>query len=175
MKMKRNQIISLMLFIYILISLIILYFDLGKTNFGIYFSSKINYVVPSIAPTAAITQTPESSALILAFSWLMVTLGAIAMILIANWKATNNEEIYKKMSGWVVFGVFVLLPIVISFMMFSTPHDSGRFGRFIYFNLKEFKLFVILYGAGIWLAFSAGIFTAIFLSVSFYLKNFKKD
>lgn len=174
MKIKRNQILNLILFVFTIISLIILYFDLGKTNFGIYISLTVNNIVPSIAPTAAITQVPESSALILAFSWLMVILGVIAMILIVNWKEIDYEEIYKKMSGWVVFGVFVLLPIVMIFMMFSIPHDTGRFGRFIYSNLKEFKLFVILYGAGIWLSFSAGLFSIISLSVCSYIKNFKK-
>ena len=167
-KVKRNQILNLMLFIYMLISIIILYFDLGKTNFGINFSSKINYFVPSILPTASITEAPESSALILSFSWILVILGVITMILITSWKEIDFGKTYKKTSGWVVLGVFILLPILIAFMMFSTPHDSGRFGRFIYFNLKEFKLFVILYGAGIWLSFAAGIFAASLISVSFY-------
>ena len=174
MKIKRTQILNLVLLFFTIISLIILYFDLGKTNFGIYISSTINNVVPSITPTAAITQTPESSALILAFTWLMVIFGTLSMILIADWKAIDCEEVYKKLSGWPVFGIFILTPILIVFTMFSVPYDSGRSGRFIFMNLKEFKLFIILYGAGIWLSFSAGLFAAFFIAVSFYIKNFKK-
>ena len=173
MKVKRNQILNLILFLYGLVSVIILYFDFGKTNFGVNFSSKINYVVPSILPTASITESPESSALILAFSWILVIFVVVAMILITNWKAIYFKKIYKKTSGWVVFGAITLLPVLITFMMFSAPHDSGRLGRFIYFNLKEFKLFVILYGAGIWLSFAAGIFAAILISVSFYHNFFR--
>ena len=174
MKVKRNQILNLILFIFTIISVIILYFDLGKTNFGIYISLSVNNIVPSITPTAAITLAPESSALILAISWLMIIIGAIAMILIVNWKAINYEELQKHITGWLVFGVFILIPFLIVFMMFNTPYDSGRFGRFIYFNLKEFKLFVILYGAGIWLTFSAGIFIAASLAVGSYFKKFRR-
>ena len=174
MKIKRNQILNLMLFIFTTISLIVLYFDLGKANFGIYISSTINSVVPSIEPTAAIAQATESSALILALSWLMVILSTLVMVVGTNWKVINYEEFYKKLSGWFVFGVFILIPILIIFTMFNIPQDNGRFGRFIYINLKEFKLFIILYGAGIWLSLSAGLFAAVFISVSAYLKNFKK-
>lgn len=174
MSLKRNQLLNVIMFIYVVIGITILYLDLGETKVGLAFTSLLTSVVPSILPTAAITEMPKSSALILALSWLMVTLVTLAMLLIANWKAIDYEATYKKISWWVVLGIFVVMPGVSMFMMHHIPDESGMYNRFLYSSLKEFKLFIILYGAGIWLSFSAGLFSIIFISKCIYFKNFKK-
>ncbi len=69
--------LGFIIIIHVLISMVILNLDLGATDLGIYLSSTLNSVIPSILPTAAITQTPESSALVLAFSWVMSIVSAV--------------------------------------------------------------------------------------------------
>ena len=173
MQIKRNQILNVMLFVYVTVGLLILFFDLGKKHFGIYFSEKINQFVPSILPTAAITPMPESSALILSLAWLMVPIIAVVIWLNADWDRLYSSEFSIKISGWLVLGISVLLPILIVFMIFNVPaaEDTGRSGQFLYTYLNEFKLFIIVYGAGIWLTFSAGIFTTLAITK---LSLFKK-
>ncbi len=175
MSLKRNQLLNIILLLYIVISVTVLYFDLGNTRVGLAFSTLVAKAVPSILPTAAITQMHYSSAFILALSWVMVILGTLAMLLIANWKAIDYEAIYKKISWWVILGIFVIMPSVSMFMMHHSPDESGMYNRFLYSSLKEFKLFVILYGAGIWLSFSAGLFSIIFISKCIFSKTLKKD
>ncbi len=171
MRLKRNQLLNLILSLYITICIAILYFNLCNTKAGQSFTALIGSIVPSIIPTAAITQTPDSSALILAFSWLMVILGALAMLLIANWKAIDYEATYKKISWWAILGMYVGVPILTFSMMYLVPNNSGASNRFLSSNLKEFKLFIILYGAGLWLSIAAGWFSIVFISICAYVKK----
>lgn len=174
MSLKRNQLLNVILFIYVLISITVLYFDLGNTKVGLAFSTLVAKAVPSVLPTAAITQTPESSALILSFSWLLVVLSTLAMILIANWKAIDYEAIYKRISWWVILGMYVGVPFLMASMMYFAPDSSGISNKFLSTNLKESKFFVILYGAGLWLSIAAGCFSIVLISVCIFKKFSKK-
>lgn len=171
MRLKRNQLLNLILSLYITICIAILYFDLGGTKVGQSFTALISSIVPSIIPTAAITQTPDSSALILSFSWIMVILVTMAMISIANWKVIDYEAFYKKTSRWIILGIYIGIPILMLSMMYLVPNNSGASNRFLSSNLKEFKLFIILYGAGLWLSIAAGWFSIVFISICLYAKK----
>lgn len=197
MKSKRLRGLSLLLITQLLISIVILYLDLGATHLGIYFSLAIDGIIPSILPTAAITQTPESSALILAFSWVMSFAFVVGMISrkdlkYAKYFANRGEryidrdewQLDDRAPTWVGFVcLFVLLSAVfiLPFKWYvnteSTAQDISRSIRpsLVYLFLKDFKPFIILYGAGISLLFSIGIYLSFFIAVSLYFRTSKDD
>lgn len=175
MSLKRNQILNLILFIYIVITIAILYLDLGETKLGLTFTSLVANLVPSIIPTADITLTPGSSALVLALSWVMIVLGTLIMVLIANWKSIDYEDTYNKTPWWIMLGVCIGTPLLMFSMAYYAPTNSGMSNNFLWSNLKEYKPFIILYGSGLWLSISAGWFSVIFISICTYRKYWHKQ
>lgn len=147
--------------------------DFGNTYMGfvlIYFASKI---VPSISLTANLTTNPSAVGLVLVFSWLWVVLSTAIMILFANWKAINYEQFFTKVSHWSIWLVLVVIPMLIIFLMINEPRESGILGKFICSKLKKSIYFVVIYGGGLWLSISAGLFGIAFI-LNYWYQNFKR-
>ena len=170
MRIKRNQILNVFLMAYVLVSAVVILFDLGQLTASINFVTWITQFIPSIKPTADITSLPQSSALILAFSWMIIPFLVITMLLTGNWNSTELKRLYGKISVWLFLGVFVFGPAIVIFFTRVAPKCSGWRICFVYNNLKNIEWFVIVYGAGIWLASSTIIVCMIIFSRTYFLK-----
>ncbi|BBP01089.1 hypothetical protein [Sulfuriferula nivalis] len=160
--LRISNLLPTLSFIYVALGLVIIYFDLGKHHFAKAFVDIFASIIPSIITTSTLTRIPDSAAVILSIAWVLVVVATMLMIIFVRWKNINYESFYKNTSSWLVLLIFVCIPTLLIFMMYYTPHDIGRLGKFIYMNLKNSSYFVILYGAGIWIGFSAGLFSIAF-------------
>jgi hypothetical protein len=167
-----RTLLPILSFIYVALDLVIIYFDLGKRHFAKIFVDIFASEIPSIITTSSLTPIPDSAAVILSITWVLVVVATLLMILFVKWKDIDYENFYKNISSWLVVLIFVRIPSLLIFMMYYTPHDSGKFGKFIYMHLKNSPYFVILYGTGIWISLSAGLFSIVF-NLHYFL--FKKD
>ena len=174
MKIKRNQILNVFLMVYILASAVVIFFDLGQLTASINFVTWIAQFIPSIKPVADITSSPHSSALILALSWMAIPFVVITMLLIGNWNSTEFKRLYGQISVWLFLGVFVFGPVLVIFATRLVPECDSWRGCFLYNGLKNTEWFVIVYGAGIWLASSALIVCMIIFSRTYFLKIINK-
>ena len=174
MRIKRNQIINVFLMVYVLVSAVVIFFDLGQSTASINFVTWIAQFIPSIKPVADITSTPQSSALILALSWMAIPFVVITMLLIGNWNSTEFKRLYGQISVWLFLGVFVFGPVLVIFATRLVPECDSWRGCFLYNGLKNTEWFVIVYGAGIWLASSALIVCMIIFSRTYFLKIINK-
>ena len=172
--LSKGYLLHMLGVLYIILDLIIIHFNLGKTYLSKVSIDAIASIVPSIITTASLTLMPDSSAVILSISWVLVVLVTFLMIMFVNWENIDYENFYKKSSNWLIFWIFVAIPILIIFMASYTPHDAGIIGKIIYINLKSSVYFIILYGAGIWLSLSAGLFFIVFNLYYFFRKRNKK-
>ena len=173
MRIKRNQILNVFLMVYVFVSAVVIFFDLGQLTASINFVTWIAQFIPSIKPVADITSTPQSSALILALSWMAIPFVVITMLLIGNWNSTEFKRLYGQISVWLFLGVFVFGPVLVIFATRLVPECDSWRGCFLYNGLKNTEWFVIVYGAGIWLASSALIVCMIIFSRTYFLKLIK--
>ena len=134
----------------------------------------ITQFIPSSKPVADITLSPQSSALILALSWVAIPFVVITILLIGNWNSTESRRHYEQTSAWVFLGTFVLGPVLIIFATRLVPEFDSWRGCFLYNGLKNTEWFVIVYGAGIWLASSTIIVCMIIFSRTYFFKIINK-
>jgi len=158
----KGYLLNKLVIVYVIFDLLIIHFDLGKNDFCKKCVGATASIVPSILTTSSLTSMPDSAALILAMSWVLVVFAPVLMILFANWEEVDYEGFYKKVSNWQIFLIFIFIPGLLIFMMQNTPPDSGVFGKMLVQSLRSSIYFLILYGTGIWLCLSAGLFFMVF-------------
>lgn len=158
MRFKRNQLLNLVLVIYVVTCTLIQIYNLGSNKFGLYFSSEISKIISTIAPTAEITNDIQSSLLILSISWVMVLFSTILLIFISNIDQSKYKKILSQ-SSFLFESIIIASSIFLPYFISQRPIGNfGMYASFLRYMLSNFSWFVIVYGAGIWLAFSAGFF-----------------
>ena len=136
MGIKRNQIINVFLMVYVFVSAVVMFFDLGQLTASISFVTWITQFIPSIKPTADITSLPQSSALILALSWVVIPFVVITMLLTGSWNSTEFKRLYEQTSAWMFLGIVVFGPAIVIFFTRVAPECSGWRICFVYNGLK---------------------------------------
>jgi hypothetical protein len=156
--LKRRHMLPLLISLYVVASVSIVCFDLGHMQFGNAIAGWVAQIVPSINPTAAITESPDLSRLVLSIAWVFVPLCYFLMLALANWRKVEWDNYWKHQPRWVAVSSIILVPGLLVFMMRTAPHNSGIFNRFIFDSLNDGRYSVILYGAGIWLGLASTLF-----------------
>jgi len=173
MRVKRHQVISLILVFQVLISIVILVFDLGGTAIGSSVTSVVAPVIPAVIEIADISPTSRSGALVLAFSWMLVLPSMFIFFKVIDLGRINYTEEYAKTPWYNFLGVLVFGPVLVFGMMNYVPNSAsgGRYGRMLYRGLQNYDWFIILYAAWSFMTTALVMLGVIFMIVTLIKKR----
>lgn len=155
-------------FSYLALGLVVIYWDLGRSSWGVHLADAGRALVPSISKISMITPAPDSSALVLTITWLYIPV-VCALLMTQSKKLARLYRI--QMQGWPALAKSVLWVFSLLFILYLPFHvpDSadGRYSELYVYYLRTSPGFILIWGG-------ATLFStlSVFMFVALGLRNF---
>lgn len=163
--------LAMLILLYFGVSLAIRGLDIAEIQLVTTYVQWVSSIISSIKGTAAISETPTAAALVLVISWGFVPVGYLVMVKATTWPAVDCNSYDKARPTWLLLLTMLFIPICLWTLLFHVPDASlGRINRFVFNGIMESHLFLVLYGAAIWLVGASMIY---FLTFEAYVFSHK--
>lgn len=159
------------LFIYIVVALLIVQFDLGNTKWGNGLAASVSESFYVIGATASITDSPASAAIVLVLAWGLIPVQYVLIMKMVlaepgkvDWSRLTNP-------WWIVPLGWLFCIAVVLVTTTTVPSDTHGMSSKIFRGLESSPFFIVIWGTAVW----AGVWVALVfmtLSVLAYFKKF---
>lgn len=158
-------------FVYIVVALLVVQFDLGDTKWGNDLANSVSAFFNVIGATARITDSPASAAIVLLLAWGLIPVQYVLILKMVL--AAPDKVDWSRLSKpwWIVPLGWLFCISVVLVTSTTVPSDTHGMSSKIFRALESSPFFIVIWGAAVW----AGVWVALVfmtLSVMAYFKKF---